>query len=89
MIDRRRLMGSGLLAALAAFFAVRPGSSVAAKPPPIRRDNCSFANEVSRTLEDAVRRGLVAADAEQTVRCPLCREYITVSAREALERNHA
>lgn len=83
MIDRRKLLERSLLTAIASLFG-HQGVSARAKAAPIRRDNCSFANEMRRNLRDAARRGLVSTDAEETVRCPLCLEYITVSAQDTI-----
>jgi hypothetical protein len=82
MIDRRKLLEWSLLTAIASLFGHK--GAIARATAPIRRDNCSFANEMRRNLRDAARRGLVSADAEETVRCPLCLEYITVSAQDTI-----
>jgi len=78
MITRRTSLGVlvGLPAALAAF----PDTSEAAGLDTAgARENCSFLQDVRKTMMEAVERGELDFQARKFVRCPLCSEQLAVT----------
>jgi hypothetical protein len=88
MITRRNLiirLQASLAALLAGQFGLTPNASARVESGPRGiRENCSFLMDVRSTLARRVERGELSIIAETSVRCPLCKETITVTAKEAL-----
>ena len=83
MISRRIFVIATAIKAL----LILPARAALQSPPTItRRDNCSFVTEIERNLREAVERGVLPAGHQETVHCPLCREFIIVSASAPLQQ---
>jgi hypothetical protein len=92
MFGRRTLVTRILAGAVAAIAGKRAMAAVGLDPlderiargsPPgasIRRDHCSFVNDVRAALADAIADGRAPYGAERIVDCPLCRQRVRVSA---------
>jgi hypothetical protein len=52
----------------------------------IRRENCSFANEMLRQLQADVEDGLAPLNCERVHHCPLCNEVIRVQLPREADR---
>lgn len=88
MITRRNVVirfRDGIAALLTGYFGIPRIAAARAQPEAHSvRENCSFLIDVRTTLARRVNAGDVSLSAETSVRCPLCRETIVVTAEEAV-----
>ena len=89
MLGRRRVL-TGMLGIGAVGLGGMPGGAqsaaqVGARPesgadaaPAVRRENCSFLNEARTIFADDIARGVVPANSDRTVFCPLCQQNLTL-----------
>lgn len=88
MITRREVFirfQAGIATVLTGYFGIF-GIAAARTQPRAQgfRENCSFLIDVRTTLAQRVKAGEVSLGTETSVRCPLCRETIVVTAKEAV-----
>lgn len=88
MITRRNVVirfQAGIATMLTGHFGFARNAAATTEPgaQPVR-ENCSFLIDVRTTLARRVNAGDVSLNAETSVRCPLCRETIVVTAEEAV-----
>ena len=88
MITRRKVVirfQTGVAALLAGHFGLRAVTAAKAEPESrIFRENCSFLIDLRTDLARRVERGELSMIAETSARCPLCKETIAITAKDAV-----
>ncbi|MFO0992632.1 MAG: hypothetical protein U1E67_11975 [Hyphomicrobiales bacterium] len=88
MLTRRNVLTkikTGFLALVSGYISHRTFAAAKAAPAPQRfRENCSFLIDLRASLARCVETGDISINAETSARCPLCKEEIVITAKDAV-----